>query len=207
MTHVAIVPKGNAPHRRGLAGTGVQLMAVLGLAALGLMAAGGQASAAPNSSGAQRPMQVEMRDSCDPATFNAGLRPGACVGDGNVTFQRFNDDLTLAGGRGQLPLSGGAGAWKNNPSDTHINAGQTVVAINVGGEGHSFAEVASYGGGCVASIDATLHLTPVAECSNPAWRSTIAASGASVGTAPLAVGTHRFECLIHPWMRTTITVR
>jgi hypothetical protein len=36
------------------------------------------------------------------------------------------------------------------------------------------------------------------------WRVKAGATGTA---APLAKGAHKFECLIHPWMRTTITAR
>ena len=54
-----------------------------------------------------------------------------------------------------------------------------------------------------------LGLTPVPECAGfpgGAFAATTVAPGATVTTAPLPPGVHRYECLIHPWMRTTVTV-
>ena len=36
---------------------------------------------------------VTMRDDCDPATFNAAVGPGTCVGDGDTTFAEFLDEV------------------------------------------------------------------------------------------------------------------
>ena len=67
--------------------------------------------------------------------------------------------------------------------------------------------VAAYGGGCVPPLNAALGLTPVPECAIPGiLASTGAGPGGSVTTGSLAAGTYRFMCLIHPWMRTTVTV-
>ena len=54
--------------------------------------------------------EVDIRDTCDPVTFNAALGEGICVGDGNVTLEEFNEELP----------DGGHGDWKFNPDDTHI---------------------------------------------------------------------------------------
>jgi len=67
--------------------------------------------------------------------------------------------------------------------------------------------VQAFGGGCVAPLNAILHLTPVPECAIPGlFGSTLVEQGDTLGVTGLAPGVHRFECLIHPWMRTTVTV-
>lgn len=84
-------------------------------------------------------------------------------------------------------------------------AGGSLVAFNRGGEAHSFTEVANFGGGCTQVLNDILGLTAVPECANPAlFPGTIAAPGGTIKTAQLASGVHLFECLIHPWMRTTV---
>ena len=40
---------------------------------------------------------VLMRDDCDPATFNAAVGPGTCVGDGDTTFSDFLDEVFSEG--------------------------------------------------------------------------------------------------------------
>jgi plastocyanin len=52
--------------------------------------------------------------------------------------------------------------WKFNPDDTHIDAGETVRAINTGDEPHSFTEVINWekaceGQGAWGEICATRH--------------------------------------------------
>jgi hypothetical protein len=82
-----------------------------------------------------------------------------------------------------------------------------VTARNNGGEFHTFTRVAAFGGGCIAALNGPLELSPVPECSIPGIiLATGAVPGASVTTGSLGTGTHRFECLIHPWMRTTVSV-
>jgi plastocyanin len=143
--------------------------------------------------------QVVMRDACDPETFNAVLGPGACVKDGDTTFSTFV---------GQLLAQGRAPAWRFAPGQLKLAAGGSVEARNVGGEVHTFSEVASFGGGCIDALNDLLGLTPVPECAGfPGG--TFAATAVPPGgtlTGTLATGVHRFECLIHPWMRTTVVV-
>ena len=169
------------------------LLAVLtaGAAALALVFASG-------SSAAGSARSVEVLDDCDAATFNAVLGTGACVKDGDTTFAEFIS---------QLLTQGRAPAWRFAPGQLTLAAGGTVEARNRGGEFHTFTEVANFGGGCVAPLNALLGLTPVPECATPGiFGATGVVPGGSRTTAPLGPGIHRFECLIHPWMRTTIDV-
>jgi plastocyanin len=167
--------------------------ATIGLTALlGLVLASG--SSAESSS-----RQVVIRDDCDPATFNAVIGPGACVKEGSTTFSEFVAQL-LAQGR--------APAWRFAPDHLKLAAGGTVKARNVGGEEHTFTEVASFGGGCIGFLNGLLGLSPVPECAgfpDGLFGATLVPAGDSF-TVTLAPGIHRFECLIHPWMRTTIDV-
>ena len=56
-------------------------------------------------------------------------------------------------------------------------------------------------------INALLGLTPVPECTIPGiFGATGVAPHEELEGEPLNPGVHRFECLIHPWMRTTVTV-
>ena len=88
-------------------------------------------------------------------------------------------------------------------------AGGTLTATNKGGEFHTFTEVAAFGGGCVDELNDLLGLTPVPECAQAPgiFFSTGAGRGGSTTTGPLAAGTHRFLCLIHPWMTATVTAK
>jgi len=140
---------------------------------------------------------VNMLDDCNAASFNAVIGPGTCAKDGGTTFDEFVSQL-LAGGQ--------APAWRNAPTSIQLPVGGSIEAYNRGGEFHTFTEVANFGGGCVAPLNALLGLTPVPECAIPGIFATGAAPGGEVDTPALGAGVHRFECLIHPWMRATVTV-
>jgi plastocyanin len=161
------------------------LVVVLGVTALASAAAGHR--------------RVQMLDACDGPTFNTAIGEGTCVRKGGVKFQRFI---------GQLIAKGEAPAWRFAPERLKLDAGGTITAVNRGGEFHTFTEVAAFGGGCVPELNDVLGLVAVPECAIPGiFDATGAPPGASVTTQPLAAGTHRFMCLIHPWMRTTAEAR
>ena len=42
-------------------------------------------------------LDMRLRDDCDPATFNAAVGPGTCVGGGDTTFQAFLAEFTATG--------------------------------------------------------------------------------------------------------------
>jgi plastocyanin len=171
-----------------------RLALVAGLAVLLVLGPAAGASAAAGT------RQVQALDDCDPVTFNAAVGPGTCVGDGSTTFSEFIAQL-LAQGR--------APAWRFAPGQLKLAAGGTLAANNRGGEDHTFTEVASFGGGCIQALNSLLGLTPVPECAGfpgGAFAATLVPPGGTVTTKPLTPGVHRFECLIHPWMRTTVTV-
>ena len=168
----------------------VVLTTVAGVA----LAAASIALAAPSSG------TVVMMDACDPATFNAAIGEGTCERPGGgVTFDTFI---------GQLLTHGTAPSWRFAGPAT-VAAGGTLTAVNRGGEFHTFTKVAAFGGGCVDELNDLLGLTPVPECAQAPgiFFSTGAAMGGSVTTPPLAAGTHRFLCLIHPWMTSTVTAK
>ena len=53
-----------------------------------------------------------------------------------------------------------------------------------------------------------LGLDPAPECDIPGiFGTTGIAPGGELEGQPLSTGTHLFECLIHPWMRTTVNVQ
>jgi plastocyanin len=154
----------------------------------------GAASAGPSH------RNVQILDACDPATFNDALGAGSCVrSGGGVKFEKFI---------GQLITKGEAPAWRFSPGQLKLDAGGTITARNRGGEFHTFSEVAAFGGGCIPDVNELLGLDPVPECSiGDIFATTGVPPGTSLTTEPLAQGKHRFMCLIHPWQRTTATVR
>lgn len=153
-------------------------------------------AAAAGDSGRTR---VLAQDRCDPATFNAAVGPGTCVGDGNVTFGELVETLN--------PEDFGHNAWRFSREDTHIDHGDHIVVRNTGGEFHTFSQVQNFGPGVVPPLNAVFpEGTPDAVPIGDPF-----ASGMDPGDATtvsgLAPGTHLFQCIIHPWMQTTVVVR
>jgi plastocyanin len=145
---------------------------------------------------------VQILDACDPATFNAELGPGSCVRKGGgVTLDRFI---------GQLLRKGEAPAWRFSPAHLKLDAGGTITAQNRGGEFHTFSEVAEFGGGCIPELNELVGLDPVPECAGfpgGVFGATGVPPGGSLTTGELDTGVYRFQCLIHPWQRTTAEAR
>ena len=40
------------------------------------------------------PTVIRMQGPCDPASFNAAVGPGTCIGNGTITFDHFVKELT-----------------------------------------------------------------------------------------------------------------
>jgi hypothetical protein len=146
---------------------------------------------------------ISMRDECDPASFDAAVGPGTCVGDGDVTFAEFLGALA----------DGGHEKWRFNSSNTE--ADRAVNAHNRGGEAHTFTPVAHFGGGFVEALN--MGQEPLTECAardddgnvipTASALATLVPPGGDSRTIPLSKGTHRFQCRIHPWMQSTVRVR
>ena len=145
--------------------------------------------------------QVQVLDDCRraPCSTPPCRTPMRASKNGGTTFEAFI---------GQLVSMGQAPAWRFAPSRMSLSAGGSIDAYSRGGEFHTFTEVAAFGGGCVQILNEILGLSPVPECANAGvlFAMTGIAPGGELEGAPLAPGTHRFECLIHPWMRATVTV-
>lgn len=139
----------------------------------------------------------QMLDRCEPASFNAVLGAGTCVGNGKVTFQEFIDELVKKQTHNQ---------WRNQPKQVSLAAGRELSVVNVGGEAHTFTPVAAFGGGFIPDLNALSgNPVPAPECLDFSSIVFVPAGGvASLGT--LSAGTHRFMCCLHPWMRTTADV-
>ena len=144
----------------------------------------------------------QLCDACDPATFNAVLGAGACVGGGNVTFDAFIDRLIRTGDQ---PL------WRVTSGRATVPAGQAITVSNVGGELHTFSRTLEFGGGFVKELNDLLGLEYIADgCTQPPGASNLflgAGESGTISTAVLGSGTHRFMCCIHPWMRATYRVQ
>ncbi len=139
---------------------------------------------------------VSMLDACDPASFNAVLGAGTCSRTGGgVTFEHF-----LA----QLQANGSAGAWRFAPSTMNVSVGQTLAAINRGGEVHTFTEVEHFGGGIVASLNQLSgNPVPAPECLD-LDDDDFVMPGTIYRDEVHEAGTELYQCCIHPWMRVTV---
>ena len=151
------------------------------------------ASASRVASGGVRP--VEILDACDPNELRRGIRRGHVRASGGRNLLDFIDEVTA---------KGEAGAWRFAPGNIEARVGQTLLAVNNGGEVHTFTEVAQFGGGLNPILNTLSHNETVApECNT----SVQIAAGATQTDDLDEEGTELYQCCIHPWMRTTVTVR
>jgi hypothetical protein len=141
---------------------------------------------------------VTMQDACDPTTFNAALGDGTCIRSGGIQFDKF---LELLGSHGSV------GAWHFSPP--HLNAveGQSFLAVNRGGETHTFTEVEEFAGGIVPALNELMHLTTVAPECTALEPDDVVAPGGTYREEIEEVGVVRVQCCIHPWMRLEAQVR
>ncbi len=144
--------------------------------------------------------KIRLLDDCDPVTFS-GV-PGGCIGNGHTTFAEFIEELEE---------TQDVHKWRNQPSQMHLNVGRPTLIENRGGEVHTFTPVAAFGGGFVPDLNALSgNPVPAPECLNFGSITFIPAGaveeGPTAGTGELPVGLSRFQCCIHPWMRTVIEV-
>ena len=179
-----------------------KIVLTLSAAALGL----GVGVVAPSGASAAPAATVRMHDNCEAASFNAVFGDGTCVGNGTTTVDDF-----LA----QLNANGKAVGWTFRPGVVHVEKGDRIRAVDTGGEPHTFTRVAAFGGGCIDALNQILGLTPVPECSQsvtvggkkvPKFAATLVTPGSSRTGVADHEGVIRFECLIHPWMRTVVHV-
>ena len=145
--------------------------------------------------------KIAVLDECDPA--DAGWAPtgGCSLEGGDVSFGEFQ---AMRLSPRALSIVGHM-AWRTDPTYMRIEPGKTVEVSNEGGRGHTFTEVAQFGGGTVPPLNQGLTQAP--ECLDG---SKFAASaldpGDSLELKDLPAGNHLFQCCIHPWMRTQVKV-
>jgi plastocyanin len=139
---------------------------------------------------------VTMMDGCDPESFHAA--DVSCTRSGGVTFRRFLELL----GRHQT-----VGAWHFSPGTLNATVGQTLLALNQGGEVHTFTEVEHFAGGVIDTLNKLSgNPAPAPECQNLA-PSDFIAPGARHADVVEEPGTEHYQCCIHPWMRLDVHVR
>lgn len=146
---------------------------------------------------AQRTVSVNMLDNCDSTTYNAAVGPGTCDRTGGIKFQQF---LDLVGAHQSFA------AYRFAPAAFTVHVGQTIAAMNMGGETHTFTRVANFGGGIVPILNQLSGNNTVApECLTIPGSEFLAPGQTDVESVD-APGTALFQCCIHPWMRAVVQV-
>jgi plastocyanin len=176
--------------------------------ALAALTAGLAVTATAGASDGGRAIQAQ--DACDPATFPAGLCARPDTSGPRVTFDGLFADLAKQGRQGQ---------WRFTQDKVKVHRGEAVsVTMGRGGELHTFSDVTAtgFGPGCVPEINQVLFGSPaVADACSPIDPGAGVPAiflrdglfpGRTIAVDTSARGTHLFECMIHPWMRTTVTV-
>lgn len=182
---------------------------------------------------AQSGVQVfRVRDDCDPATFNAGPPDGP--GAGILCNPNFDGDQTFAEFIQELTDDQEAGHWRFQPDDKELDRGQrTVIDSRDAGEFHTFTRVEEFGGGIIFGLNALTFGAEDAidgagetrpECgtaATPAGDGALAdpsatnrfvpdgsvLTGPTAGSEALPRGPSKWQCCIHPWMRSEVKVR
>ena len=165
---------------------------------LGIVAAAISGCGSDTMSPTTTDARVSIQDQCDPASFNAALGSGTCTKQGNTTLTQFNNELNA---------TQQVAAWRFVPSAFTIKVGQSISAMNDGGEKHTFTEVKAFGGGIVPALNTASGNTQEApECAALSATDMIAAGATFRADAATDAGTELYQCCIHPWMRATVTV-
>ena len=182
------------------------LIAKIGLAAAFFLFAGMMELAGQHTT----PAQVVALDECDPATFNVlgAAGPGFCK---NVAlgYTPFGSTTTFADLFAEAANGTPDPKWDFEPDSLTVKEGTPIIAVNQGGEPHTFTEVANFGGGFIPPLNDGQ--TPAPECaagfSDVAVARTRILQGSQLQVTGLSKGVHHFQCCIHPWMRTTVVVK
>ena len=150
-----------------------------------------------------RVAQVVALDECDPTTFNQALGADFCKNIALGASTKLSDLVSKAAAGNPDPK------WDFEPDAMTVKEGTTVSVVDQGGEPHTFTEVAKFGGGFVAALNGGEE--PVPECSagfsSVAVARTRILQGSTSQVTGLSKGEHLFQCCIHPWMRTKVTVK
>jgi hypothetical protein len=166
------------------------------ISSLGTRATAAGSAQSATLGGGRTKSVIDLNDACDPETFNAAIGPGTCVRNGGVSFENFLDLLSR---------HHSVGAWHMTPPQTHLGVGDLLIAVNKGGETHTFTEVDEFGGGIVPDLNQRMGLTAVAPECNPLTL-TFIPSGGSTSEVTDEEGVEKYQCCIHPWMRAEVHI-
>jgi len=157
-------------------------------------------------------LTIDIRDYCDPVTF-------ANIGCVRIATPVANGTITLPGFGAELAAEKSVGAWRFIPDQAKAEDGVNLMLKNLGGETHTFTRVKQFGGGFVAALNAASgNATPAPECAKvvngnltpqPPGPDNIFLPGNTNAPGPhVAEGERaKFQCCIHPWMRTMINTK
>jgi hypothetical protein len=82
-----------------------------------------------------------------------------------------------------------------------------LLAVNRGGEEHTFTEVEAFGGGIVPDLNVLAGVPdPAPECLAVTPTDMVPPGGSTTDDVE-EEGTELYQCCIHPWMRTVVTAR
>lgn len=146
---------------------------------------------------------------CIGAGWNtAADRTGCLRREGSVTLSEFIQLLLSP-----LSLSVvGHPSWTISPTYSTAEAGERIRVRNAGGRGHTFTEVENFGGGFVGVVPPNPMAPPLnaglvtaPECLEAT--DDVIPPGGRATVSGLAVGSHKFMCCIHPWMRAVVKVQ
>jgi hypothetical protein len=147
--------------------------------------------------------KIALLDNCDPriaAGWNTAADMTQCLRkEGFVSRPEF---LAFLSSPFSLSVVGHP-SWTIAPTYSLADADERLRVRNAGGRGHTFTEVAEYGGGFVAVLN--MGLIPAPECAASAG--SVIPPGGRGDVTGLAVGNHKFQCCIHPWMRALVKVQ
>lgn len=155
-------------------------------------------------------INIDVRDYCDPDSFNAAAGPGTCVRSTALGA------ITFAGLVAELSLDQSAGGWRFAPNRISVAEKATLHLTNNGGEVHTFTQVKNFGGGFVAALNGLSgNPVPAPECAQvvngqlvpqPPGPDNVFLNPGETVAVPLDHELHaKYQCCVHPWMRLTIT--
>ena len=185
----------------------VGISVVLGLWALGSTTA---ANAQVNSNNAS----IAVMDNCDNTSGPFTMLCVAVPHRSDVGFPEFFSMLFSP----LIKSIVGHPSWRMEPAYLDIREDQTLMISNKGADTHTFTEVANFGGGLVPGLNGapdpadgfppppagTVALVPAPECF-AVGPSDFLSPGQTKALHPTA-GTKKYQCCIHPWMRTVVGV-
>ena len=168
-----------------------------------LLVFGAAGALAQSASTHSTDVSIDVRDYCDPVSFDAALGDGACV---RSTVPGF---ITFDGFLAELGADQSVGAWRFAPNQISVANQSTLHLHNSGGETHTFTQVKEFGGGFVPELNGPSgNPVPAPEClAAPNDDNIFIPPGTDATVTLKSEVSVKYQCCVHPWMRVTITPR